>query len=793
MRDRDRFPLDEWKIVEREYCADDAGRTETMFALGNGYLGLRGNHPDEAVGYEHGTFINGFHETWPIRHAENAFGLAQVGQTIINVPDAKPMQLEIAGELFSLDTSEFRDYTRTLDMRTGLQSRTVEWTTTAGARVRIDTGRIVSFVDRRLAVQRIRVTLLEHEGDAGEPLPVEVVSRLVNRQDQPDAGAAELFDPRRAGRMEGRILNPEPWDFGPLRNGLMHRTTASGLAVGVVTQHVVTGNAEVFASSDGDNAMSHIVGEFRVGETLEVVKYTAYQDGADTEIASIAAQCNDSLDRATALGWAGVCDEQRDWLEDFWQRSDVTVHEQPEVQQAVRWSLLQVAQSSARADGRGVAAKGVSGSGYGGHYFWDTEVYVLPFLTYTSPQAARNALQMRVNMLPAARLRAADLSESGALYPWRTITGEEASAYYPAGTAQYHIDADICFAIAKYVRATGDIDFLASGGIDVVVETARMWLTLGFWGEGTEPEFHIHGVTGPDEYTTVVNDNFYTNVMARANLEYASAALAELAEVDPEGYRDAVARLEIREDEPGRWRVTGESMYIGYDEERGIHPQDAQFLEKEVWDFEGTPSEKYPLLLHFHPLVIYRHQVLKQADVVLALFLQSDHFTAEEKRADFEYYDPLTTGDSTLSGVVQAIMAAEVGYEALALEHFSEAIKVDLDDLHGNSADGVHVASAGGVWSALVYGFAGMRDAGGAISFDPRLPAEWPALSFALTRDNAVTRVTVRQDSLTVETDGVLQFSVRGRAYEAVAGTPTVVPLEGQGDRFAGHPKRRVV
>ncbi len=378
----------------------------------------------------------------------------------------------------------------------------------------------------------------------------------------------------------------------------------------------------------------------------------------------------------------------------------------------MRWNLFQLAQATARAEGNGVPAKGLTGSGYSGHYFWDTEIYVLPFLTYTSPRYARNALRFRYQMLDAARRRAAELSQKGALFPWRTINGEEASAYYAAGTAQYHIDADVSYALVQYVRATGDEDFLRREAADILVETARMWEDLGFWRANGDDNFHIHGVTGPDEYTTVVNDNLFTNVMARFNLRAAAYVVERMKADHPEDYARLVDRLSLGAYEAAEWVRAADHMSIPYAESIGIHPQDSHFLEREIWDLAHTPEDKRPLLLHYHPLVIYRYQVLKQADVVLALFLQGQHFSAEEKLADFEYYDPLTTGNSTLSGVVQSIVAAEVGYHELTLEYFVSSIFVDLANLHANASDGVHVASAGGTWSALAYGFGGMRDFG---------------------------------------------------------------------------------
>mgnify|MGYP004525757781 CR=1 FL=1 len=389
-----------------------------------------------------------------------------------------------------------------------------------------------------------------------------------------------------------------------------------------------------------------------------------------------------------------------------------------------------------------------------------------------------------------------DLAQRGALFPWRTVNGEEASAYYAAGTAQYHINADVTYALARYVRATGDTDFLHRGAIDIAVETARLWATLGFWrivDEDTET-FHIHGVTGPDEYTTVVNDNLFTNVMARFNLRYAAQCVRELQENDPHAFTLFVERLSLSLDEVEEWERIAASMVIPYSEALGIHPQDAQFLDREVWDLANTPQEQMPLLLHFHPLVIYRFQVLKQADVVLALFLQGGEFTQEEKLADFEYYDPLTTGDSTLSGAVQSIIAAEIGYQDLALEYFRDSLFVDLADLHSNASDGVHVASAGGVWSSLVSGFGGLRDHDGRLSFDPRLPAEWTKLAFNLTWHGSrlVVRVRPNEFSVTVLDGDAVELSVRGATHTVEAGSELVVSLRDQGPRIPGRPTQRI-
>ncbi|MBO0979920.1 glycoside hydrolase family 65 protein [Microbacterium sp. SD291] len=800
MIDRDRFPVDPWRLIETRYSEDGVG--ETLFGIGNGYLGLRGNHIEGRGAHEHGTFINGLHETWPIRHAEQAYGFAEVGQTIVNAPDAKVMRVYVDDEPISFDDADVREYRRTLDMRTGVLERVLLWETPSGKRVRMRDERIVSFEERHLAILRLEVVV--ENADA----PVTISCQMLNRQDgagvyagTPVAAKGAGFDPRKAEKIVERVLQPaEHWQSG-LRSALSYRVAASGMTVAVVADHVVETENDYDARTliEPDIAKNVFRVQARAGVPISITKLVSYHTSRGVTPRELVDRCRRSLDRVAVEGVETQFQRQREWLAAFWERSDVQIEGHDDLQQAARWCMLQLAQAAARADGVGVPAKGVTGSGYSGHYFWDTEIYVLPFLTYTSPQWARNALRARVLMLPAARRRAVQLNEAGALFPWRTINGEEASAYYAAGTAQYHINADVSFAVGKYVRATGDEEFLRREGADIAIETARLWATLGFWraspgsATGEEETFHIHGVTGPDEYTTVVNDNLYTNVMARYNLRYAAKIVREIEDVFPEDYARLVERTGLGPAEAAEWDHAAEAMFIPYSEALGIHPQDSLFLEREVWDLAHTPASQRPLLLHFHPLVIYRFQVLKQADVVLALFLQGNHFTPEEKRADFDYYDPLTTGDSTLSAVVQSILAAEVGYQDLALEYFLQSLFVDLHDLHHNAADGVHVASAGGVWTALVCGFGGMRDYAGELSFDPRLPADWPSLSYSLQWQGSAVQVTVTREELRVQvrSGDPVPFTVRDTAYIASEEHEVVVELADQGPLLPGRPTLR--
>lgn len=793
--DRSRFPVDPWRLVECTPDPRDLGVTETLFTVANGYIGMRGNPEEGRDAFEHGTYVNGFHETWPIRHAEGAFGFARTGQTIVNVPDAKLMKLYVDDEPLVIGTADLEHYERSLDFRDGVLRRSLLWRTPSGKRVQVDTTRMVSMTQRHLVQFTFEVTMLS--GDA----PVLISSQLLNRQDgedeyhEPAQGRLGKADPRKAGVFEGRVLLPKLHLAHEDRMMLGYQCVNSRMTVAVAADHQLrtTDPCEVILRDDPDLTKMVYRIDASQGNTVRLEKTVAYHTSRGLPVRELADRCDRTLDRAARYDVQHYLDEQRAWYDRFWAASDVEVAsadpEHGALQQAIRFNLFSLAQASARADQQGVPAKGVTGSGYEGHYFWDSEIYVAPFLTYTTPELSRNLMHFRSRMLPAARDRARELSQRGALFPWRTINGEEASAYYAAGTAQVHIDADVVHALVQYVNATGDVGFLVRDGLAILVETARLYADLGFWRNNGERSFHIHGVTGPDEYTTVVNNNLFTNVTARYNLEQAVTWVQWAREQEPEEFARLAQRLALHDDEVREWAECARGMHIPFDDGLAIHPQDDFFLDREVWDLSRTPEELRPLMLHYHPLVIYRFQVLKQADVVLALFLHGDRFTAEEKRNDFEYYDPITTGDSTLSAVVQSIVAAEVGYHRGAYDYFLQALFVDLANLHDNTVDGLHVASTGGVWAALVNGFGGMRDHGGRLRFDPRLPDGWESLTFRVTWRGTRMRVTLTASELRLEAEtGELPVpvEVRGETHAVYPDEPVVVTLNGHGPRRRG-------
>ncbi len=765
-----RFPVDPWGLRETEYSVDDLGHTETLFALGNGYLGMRANPEEGRDAHTHGTYINGFHETWEIEHAEDAFGFAKVGQTIVNAPDAKLLKLYVDDEPLLLSSADLEHYERSIDFRRGTLVRDLIWRTPGGKRVRVRSERMVSFVHRHLALMTFEVTMLD------QAAPIVVSSQLLNRQDGEDeyhvtsAALGEGADPRRARKFSRRVLEPRVQSNGGEGFVLGYRCANSRMTLACGVRHHVDTTCEADVATQADDDIAKMVLSVRAtpGDPVRIVKYVSYHTSTGVPAVELVDRCARTLDRAEQDGVGKLHHDQEEWLTDFWARSDIEIVGDDKAQQALRWNLFQLAQATARTQEQGVAAKGVTAGGYDGHYFWDTEVYVAPFLAYTDPDAARKVVRFRWQMLDSARRRADVMNQRGALYPWRTINGEEASAYYAAGTAQYHINAAVVFALRRYLEASGDVEFLAREGAEILVETARLWADLGFYASNGDGTFHIHRVTGPDEYTTVVNDNFYTNVMARFNLRYAARTVRFLADWNSAAFASLCRRTGLDLGELDDWDAAADAMYLPYDDGLGINPQDSTFLELEPWDWHGVDDDQYPLLLNFHPLVIYRHQVLKQADVVLAMFLRGEHFSVEHKRRNFDFYDPITTGDSSLSACVQGVVAASVGYDELALDYFNRALYLDLTDSHHNTADGVHIASCGGVWAGVVHGFAGMVDHGEYLTFAPRLPSKWERLTLHLRRHGSLLRVELDREGCTLTADSGSVPILVGEARAAV-------------------------
>jgi alpha,alpha-trehalose phosphorylase len=764
---RGAFPVEPWCLREPELDLDRLAQTESLFAVSNGHVGLRGNLDEGDPHVLPGSYLNSVYELRPLPYAESGYGYPESGQSVINVTNGKLMRLLVDDEPFDVRYGELRRHERCLDFRAGLLDRQVEWVSPAGQEIRVRSRRLVSLTQRGV------VALCYEVEPVGEEARVVLQSELVADEELVQLAKG---DPRAAAALSHPLQSEE---FAAEGTGgrLVHRTRRSAIRVAAAMEHQVLApdgvDVSIRADAVEDWARISFTAKLQPGQRLTVVKLVTYGWSRRRSLPAVRDQVAAALTAACATGWEALAADQREYLDQFWERADVEVDGDPELQQAVRFGLFHVLQAGARAERRPIAAKGLTGPGYDGHSFWDTETFVLPVLTHTTPSAAADVLRWRHGTLPMALERARQLGLKGAAFPWRTINGEECSGYWPAGTAAFHINADIADALVRYVAATGDVQLEREIGVDLLVQTARLWLSLGH--RTMDGAFRIDGVTGPDEYSALADNNVFTNLMAARNLRAAAAVAVR--------HPDLAALLEVGAEEVAAWRDAAGAMCLPYDEALQVHPQSEGFTDHAPWDFAHTDPAKYPLMLHHPYFQLYRQQVVKQADLALAMHLCGDAFTPEQKRANVDYYEPLTVRDSSLSSATQAVMAAEVGYLSLAYDYTAEAALMDLRDLHHNTAGGLHMASLAGAWLALVSGFGGMRDDTGQLCFRPALPEGLDRLAFRIARGPAVLAVEVLPQQVTyalMDGDTPLRVRHAGEELELQPGEQVVRELERQ-------------
>ena len=754
------FTVEPWRIAERELDLNLLAQTESIFALSNGHIGLRGNLDEGEPYASPGTFLNNFYEVRPLPYAEFAYGNPGPAQMMINVTDGKIIRLHVGDEPFDVRYGRVVRHERVLDLREGVLRREVEWVSPAGQGVRIRSARLVSFSQRAVAAITYEVEPLD------SAVPIVVFSELVANEPVPMQPA----DPRLAAGLRAPLKSLDH-RHSRFHATLAHRAQASGLRMVAAMDHEVDGPDGILTSSESTPDMARLAVSTKLepGQRLRIVKFLAYAWSSLRSVPMLQDQVESALAVARLTGWDGLRREQRDWLDEVWRRGDVVLEGDPALQQAVRFAVFQVVQAAARADERGIPTKGLTGGGDDGHTFWDMEAYMLPMLTYVMPLAARDALRWRHATIDLAEARARELGLNGVAFPSRTIRGQECSGYWPASAAAFHINAAIANAVRRYLAATEDREFERGDGLELLVATARLWRSLGY--HDTQGGFRIAGVTGPDEYTALVANNVYTNLMAARNLTVA----AEVAVCHPK----RAAELGVDEQEIASWRAAAAAVVIPFDAELNVTPQCEGFTRLRKWDFAATRPEDYPLLRRYHNYRIYSSQVVKQADLVFALYACGDRFDPAQKARDFAYYEGITVRDSSLSAAIQAIVAAEVGHLELAYDYLCETAFIDLHDTASNTWNGVHVAALAGAWLAAVAGFGGMRDYGTTLAFAPRLPARLTRLSFSLLYRGRRLRVDIRRGAANYELlDGEpLEILHYGEPLTLTADSPQFRPL----------------
>ncbi|MBS0393722.1 MAG: beta-phosphoglucomutase, partial [Proteobacteria bacterium] len=757
-----------------------AAQAETLLALANGLLGVRGGREEQPSATD-GAFLASVYERLPIEYHEAFPGFARTSDTRVPVADGKRIRIRVGAGRHDLGTGTRLECRRTLDLRHGRLHRRTLWQAPDGGRLEVTALRVVPLDGRALLGIRLTVRSVDYRG----PLVLEScieAGESARRADDPRIGAAEgaalaLGERRLAG--EVALLTQRA------RRSDIHVAVAQahGAVQPLTYGEALLGDAKAVGQS--------FSGELAPGAEVTIEKFVAWAAGGPAD--ELAAAAVAAVNAAARAGFGALERENASAWREFWAGAELGIEGDASLDEALRFNLFHLRQS-APADGRhALAAKGLTGEGYEGHVFWDTEVFALPVLQMTAPALVRASLDWRARALPAARRHAREMNHPiGALYPWRTIGGDECSGYFPAGSAQYHINAAVAYALRLHALGQ-DGKAPSPADASVLFETARIWMQVGHHDAARGGAFCIHSVTGPDEYSALVDNDCYTNRLARLHLLHAAGVADRLRAEAPEQYRALAAELDLLETEPATWRRAAQAMYVPVDPRLGVHPQDDTFLRRPVWTHPSEPADDRPLLLRYHPLTLYRHQVCKQPSVVLADVLLDDGVSAAQKRRDYDYYEPLTVHDSSLSASTWSILAAELGLLDDALRYFREGARLDLDDLHGNAAHGAHMAAMAGSWLALAWGLGGLRIAAdGALRLRPVLPAAWQGYHFTLQWRGRVlvVRVTAagvayeltRGEALALVHDGRPLTVARGPAVRAPLAAPAVAPARRMAD-----------
>ncbi|RHW41615.1 glycoside hydrolase family 65 protein [Neobacillus notoginsengisoli] len=753
-----------WKINSYLLQENQLLNEESLFFTGNGYLGVRGNF-EEGLPIDYasirGTYINAFHDIVPIEYGEKLYGFPETQQKLLNVIDAQTINIKLGDEGFSLFEGEAISYSRTLHLDKGYTERSVHWRSPGGKEVKIKFLRLASFKQKELFMQKVVIEPVNYRGEI--TIVSTVNGDVTNFTDKNDprvsSGHARRLNLNKAFQQEGLSY-------------VEVEALESKLKAACGTVHSISQKTAREVQVKGGRVEFSFHGS--ITDPIVFEKKSVYVDTIrhGEELLSSVEEIQSHL---STIDFDEALKEQEAFLAAYWLDTDIQIEGDPGLQEGIRFNLYHLLQSAGRDRVSNIAAKGLSGEGYEGHYFWDTEIYMIPVFLLSNPEIAKQLLLYRYSILDGAREHAKIMGhKKGALYPWRTISGSECSSYYPSGSAQYHISADIAYSYIQYYLVTGDIEFLKEVGAEVLFETARIWIETGHFKDGT---FRIDAVTGPDEYTCVVNNNYYTNVMAKHNLKWASKTYKLFSDSEPGIVEEWNKTLGLEKAEVEEWLRAASQMYLPYEPELDINPQDDTFLNKQKWDLQSTPEEKFPLLLHFHPLTLYRYQVCKQADTILAHFLLEDEQDSETMKNSYDYYETITTHDSSLSSCVFSIMAAKHGYKEKAYDYFIETARLDLDNTHGNTKDGLHMANMGGTWMAIIFGFAGLRIKEEGLSLNPVLPARWEGYSFPLRYQGRKLRISITKADTKVEllSGEKIDIVLSGKNYCLVKGESTIV------------------
>lgn len=736
------MPLCETALVERDFDEKEINHLESLFALGNGYLGMRGTYDEPTAGEVCGMYINGVFATKQYNHLVKFKGYATKNEFTVNLPDWRIFTVTVDGETAAFSDNNISEHERRLEFDTGRLTRNFVFSTTSGKQVKIESIRLLNHKEVHGAEISYTVTPLNFSGE------VQISSAIIKNT---------ILRNQYNTETESESFTDNVYTIKQLIP-----TTGQHAAVSVA--HTVKGNNYVVKDYNTPEKYTYCVNfALDKGETARAVKYAAFAGSIDG-IENMTDYTESLAKENREKGFDFFVNEQAEFWKEHWGKADIKIEGSPADQQAVRYSLFQLKQQLATVNNCSIGATGLTGPGYSGQVFWDTEMYLMPYYNFTDPYSQKELLMYRYRILDKARARAKEFDLRGAMYAWCSIDGEETSVVYEASTAEYHLNSDIAYAVWRYVDSTGDKDFLYSYGAEVVLETAVFMSLRGKFVKARGGKFCINAVCGPDEYACGVNNNFYTNLTVKRHFEYAVSVLDDMRENAPDRLTKLLNKIGFTSEDEERIAKAAENMYLPYNDEYGIYMQDDSYLYEDPVDMTKIPMN-VDLRGLYHPLDLWRLQVSKQADVCLATFLHGDFFSKDQKERCYAYYEKRCNHGSSLSPAIYSISAAELDRPE-AYEFFRYTAYMDLYDFKGNTSNGIHIACNGGVWMSVINGFLGMRHYKDGLHFEPKIPKAWNKYSTDITYKGAVIGIEVShgKTAFTIKSGDSVKFYISGKA-----------------------------
>lgn len=722
--------IDPWQIIEADIEPSRLKFFESVFALSNGYMGIRGTIDADCPGFRDYSypafFINGVYDYASYKYEVPFINLAKRRHCILNICDWRIFNLNICGERFDPTQGRLLYYRRQLDMKQGVLNSDVLWESPCGRQVQIRSARIVSMVRRHIAAVNYEVTALNFSGTIS-------IESCINGNVESQA-------------LPGNHLSLISHGVKDDMRFLHCQTHTDHIDVAMVFHHhsKASEKLETVLTTSNGSFKEVVKADCEQGQAISVTKTGSFYTSIESDKNTLLDRAFNELKGACDDGFQELLKEQKEYWSRYWSTADIEIEGVPRDQQAIRFNLFHLAQSLPDDHYRSISANGQTGDHYSGCVFWDTEMFIVPNFVYTNPKAVRMLLEWRYDRLEHARSYAKQICLSGANYPWATISGEDIICVPEGPSTEHHLNCAIARAIWQYWMATGDEDFVFGKCAEILFETARFFVSLGQFVPNRNNQFCINSVTGPDEYAVGVNNNCYTNVMVQWHLRFARQVHDRLRQNQPEQYNALVGKINLNPDECEEWQHAADNMYIPFNEQLGIHEQDDSFLYLAPVDMNLIPKYQ-DIQMSCPPANLRRLPVVKQADVVLLMFTRGEQFSIEQKHANYEYYEPRTSHGSSLSPGVYSIIASEIGKTQDAYRYFQQAVLLDLFDLRGNVAGGLHLACMGTAWMAVINGFGGMRDYQDRLIFNPELPREWTMCRFKVRYKGQMLEVEMRK------------------------------------------------